>query len=159
MPIVEIISRACRDCYRCLCKCPTHAIALQEGHARIVAARCTGCGQCVSECSQHAIRLRDSAAEIANASQTESAGIRPPAALIARPQPTEAQLAEILDRIGMAKPEDELNCGACGYDRCRELAAAVFEGIAEVELCVPFLRRQAGRISLILQDSANALCW
>jgi hypothetical protein len=76
---------------------------------------------------------------------------------IARPQPTEAQLVEILGRIGVASREDELNCGACGYDRCRELAAAVFEGMAEVEMCMPFMRRQAHRISLILQFTANGV--
>jgi iron only hydrogenase large subunit-like protein len=76
---------------------------------------------------------------------------------IARPQPTEAQLAQVLGRIGVASREDELNCGACGYDRCRELAAAVFGGMAEVEMCMPFMRRQAHRISLILQFTANGV--
>jgi Na+-translocating ferredoxin:NAD+ oxidoreductase RNF subunit RnfB len=76
---------------------------------------------------------------------------------IARIQPTEAQVAEILGRIGVTSREDELNCGACGYDRCRELAAAVFEGMAEVEMCMPLLRRQAHRISLILQYTANGV--
>ncbi len=74
-----------------------------------------------------------------------------------RSQPTEAQLAEILGRIGVAGREDELNCGACGYDHCRELATAVFEGMAEVEMCMPFMRRQAHRISLILQYTANGV--
>ena len=74
-----------------------------------------------------------------------------------RSQPAEAQLAEILSRIGVGSREDELNCGACGYDRCRELATAVFEGMAEVEMCMPFMRRQAHRISLILQYTANGV--
>ena len=74
-----------------------------------------------------------------------------------RPQPTEAELAKILGRIGVANREDELNCGACGYDRCRELAAAVFDGMAKVEMCMPFMRRQAHRISLILQYTANGV--
>jgi Na+-translocating ferredoxin:NAD+ oxidoreductase RNF subunit RnfB len=76
---------------------------------------------------------------------------------ITRPLPTEAQLAKVLARIGVASREDELNCGACGYDRCRELAAAVFDGMAEVEMCMPFMRRQAHRISLILQYTANGV--
>jgi len=74
-----------------------------------------------------------------------------------RPQPTEAELAKVLGRIGVASREDELNCGACGYDRCRELAAAVFDGMAEVEMCMPFMRRQAHRISLILRYTANGV--
>ncbi len=74
-----------------------------------------------------------------------------------RPQPTEEELAKVLGRIGVASREDELNCGACGYDRCRELAAAVFNGMAEVEMCMPFMRRQAHRISLIMQYTANGV--
>jgi Na+-translocating ferredoxin:NAD+ oxidoreductase RNF subunit RnfB len=74
-----------------------------------------------------------------------------------RPQPTEAELVKVLGRIGVASREDELNCGACGYDRCRELAAAVFDGMAEVEMCMPFMRRQAHRISLIMQYTANGV--
>ncbi|MGD0999897.1 MAG: [Fe-Fe] hydrogenase large subunit C-terminal domain-containing protein [Candidatus Brocadiia bacterium] len=74
-----------------------------------------------------------------------------------RPQPTEEQIAKTLARIGVASREDELNCGACGYDRCRELAAAVFDGMAEVEMCMPFMRRQAHRISLIMQYTANGV--
>ena len=73
------------------------------------------------------------------------------------PQPSEPQILEILARIGVTDPEDELNCGACGYDRCREMALAVFQGMAEVEMCMPFMRRQAHRISLILQYTANGI--
>jgi PAS domain-containing protein len=71
--------------------------------------------------------------------------------------PNEAQIEEILGRMGVTSRADELNCGACGYDRCRELAAAIFEGMAEVEMCMPHLRRQANRISLILQYTANGV--
>ncbi len=71
--------------------------------------------------------------------------------------PPRSELAKILGRIGVASREDELNCGACGYDRCRELAAAVFDGMAEVEMCMPFMRRQAHRISLIMQYTANGV--
>lgn len=55
------------------------------------------------------------------------------------PYPTEEQIKEILAKIGKTKKEDELNCGACGYPTCRDKAVAVFQGIAEVEMCLPFL--------------------
>lgn len=55
------------------------------------------------------------------------------------PYPTEEQIKEILAKIGKTKKEDELNCGACGYPTCRDKAIAVFQGIAEVEMCLPFL--------------------
>lgn len=55
------------------------------------------------------------------------------------PQPTEEDIKKILARTGKYTPEDELNCGACGYPSCREKAIAVFQGIAEVEMCLPYL--------------------
>lgn len=53
--------------------------------------------------------------------------------------PTEEQIKEILAKFGKLKKEDELNCGACGYPTCRDKAVAVFHGIAEVEMCLPYL--------------------
>lgn len=55
------------------------------------------------------------------------------------PYPTEEQIKEILAKFGKLKREDELDCGACGYSTCREKAVAVFQGIAEVEMCLPYL--------------------
>ncbi len=52
-------------------------------------------------------------------------------------------MIEILARTDKHGPEDELNCGACGYETCRQKARAVFEGMAEVEMCLPYMRRQA----------------
>ena len=46
-------------------------------------------------------------------------------------------IVAILKRIGKTKPEDELNCGACGYDTCREHAVAIHLGLAEQEMCLP----------------------
>ncbi len=53
--------------------------------------------------------------------------------------PTEEDIQAILHEIKKDKPEDELNCGACGYRSCREKAIAVFQGIAENEMCLPFI--------------------
>ena len=55
------------------------------------------------------------------------------------PVPTEEEIKEILAKVNKTKPEDELNCGACGYSSCREKAVAVFQGIAELEMCLPYL--------------------
>lgn len=57
-----------------------------------------------------------------------------------RPQvPSESQIREILARTGKLRPADELNCRACGYRSCREKAIAVFNGIAELDMCLPHL--------------------
>jgi two-component system NtrC family sensor kinase len=49
------------------------------------------------------------------------------------------EIARILAMTGKLKPEDELNCGACGYTSCRQKAVAVWRGKAEVEMCLPYL--------------------
>jgi len=54
-------------------------------------------------------------------------------------QPDEGSIKDILTRIDKYNIEDELNCGACGYESCREKASAVYQGIAEVEMCIPYL--------------------
>ncbi len=51
----------------------------------------------------------------------------------------ESEIKRILALTGKLKPEDELNCRACGYSSCRDKAVAVYRGIAEVEMCLPYL--------------------
>jgi signal transduction histidine kinase len=53
------------------------------------------------------------------------------------PAPSREELDLILKRLGKFSPEDELNCGACGYETCREHAIAIFKGLAENEMCLP----------------------
>lgn len=61
--------------------------------------------------------------------------------------PTETQIQEILHRIFKYRKEDEINCGACGYNTCREKAIAVFNGLADPEFCMPYLKNKAESIS------------
>jgi len=63
------------------------------------------------------------------------------------PVPTEQQVIDILAMSDKFKPEDELNCSACGFDTCREKAAAVFQGKAEPQMCIPFMRKRAESLS------------
>ncbi len=58
---------------------------------------------------------------------------------------TEEQIQQILAHTGKQDPEQQLNCGACGYDSCREKAIAVALGMAEPEMCIPYMRRLAER--------------
>lgn len=55
------------------------------------------------------------------------------------------QILEALKKIGKHSIEDELNCGGCGYDTCRELAQALIEGEAETSMCVSYMRKIAMR--------------
>ncbi len=59
------------------------------------------------------------------------------------PEPGEEEIKAILDSIGKHKPADELNCGACGYKSCRDKAVAVYQGMAEREMCIPHMRNKA----------------
>lgn len=61
---------------------------------------------------------------------------------VPRSSPFEGEIRRVLRRLGKKKPEDELNCGACGYDTCREHAVAILEGLAEEEMCLPYTIEQ-----------------
>ncbi|MHB2153804.1 [Fe-Fe] hydrogenase large subunit C-terminal domain-containing protein [Calditrichota bacterium GD2] len=54
------------------------------------------------------------------------------------PLPTREEIESVLRRMGKEKPEDELDCGACGYETCREHAVAILKGLAESEMCLPY---------------------
>lgn len=75
-------------------------------------------------------------------------------------QPDENSIKKILFKIEKYTEEDELNCGACGYNSCREKAIAVYQGIAEVEMCIPYLLSQKSDCCLRLSeafDTVNSL--
>ncbi|MBD3290641.1 4Fe-4S dicluster domain-containing protein [candidate division KSB1 bacterium] len=56
--------------------------------------------------------------------------------------PDEEKIKDILAKMGKLKLEDELNCGACGYETCREHAVAIYKGLAESEMCLPYTIEQ-----------------
>jgi iron only hydrogenase large subunit-like protein len=56
-----------------------------------------------------------------------------------RPMPSEDKIKEILAETKKFTPKDELNCGACGYETCRQYAIAIAKEIAEKEMCLPYL--------------------
>lgn len=73
-------------------------------------------------------------------------------------EPSESEIAAIMRQMGKVKPSDELNCGSCGYDTCREKAIAVFQGKAEVSMCLPFLKDKAESFSdNIVNNTPNGL--
>ena len=54
------------------------------------------------------------------------------------PVPPEEEIRNVLERMGKEEPADELNCGACGYETCRDHAAAICRGFAEEQMCLPY---------------------
>ncbi len=74
------------------------------------------------------------------------------------PQPTEAEIASVLRQMGKFKPSDELNCGSCGYNSCRDKAIAVCNGKAEISMCLPYLKDKAESFSdTIVRNTPNGL--
>jgi PAS domain S-box-containing protein len=83
-------------------------------------------------------------------------------AFIARPVQrnivSEGELNEILESMGKYESSDELNCGGCGYNTCREKAQAVFEGMAEKNMCLPFMRGKAESVTnVIFENTPNII--
>lgn len=72
--------------------------------------------------------------------------------------PTEEEISKILARTGKFTKEDELNCGACGYPSCKEKAWAIFNGYADIEMCLPYMRERAEKLSdEIMNNSPNGI--
>ena len=73
-------------------------------------------------------------------------------------EPSEYEIMTVLRQMGKFKPSDELNCGTCGYNSCREKAIAVIQGKAEVSMCLPFLKDKAESFSdTIVKNTPNGL--
>ena len=73
-------------------------------------------------------------------------------------KPTDSEINDILRQMGKYKPSDELNCGSCGYDTCREKAVAIYQGKAEISMCLPFLKDKAESFSdNIVNNTPNGL--
>ena len=72
--------------------------------------------------------------------------------------PTEDEIVETLHQMGKHQPDDELNCGSCGYNTCREKAVAILQGKAEISMCMPYLKDKAENLSnTIARNTPNGL--
>ncbi|HBF34925.1 TPA: hypothetical protein DDW35_10230, partial [Candidatus Sumerlaeota bacterium] len=71
---------------------------------------------------------------------------------------SEEEIRLELEKTGKLDPENRLNCGACGYNTCREKAIAAIRGLAEAEMCLPYMRRLAeSRTDRIIDSSPNGI--
>ena len=72
--------------------------------------------------------------------------------------PGNIEIEAILKQMGKTKPEHELNCGSCGYNTCREKAIAVYQGKADLSMCLPFLKEKAESFSdNIIKNTQNGI--
>ena len=73
-------------------------------------------------------------------------------------EPSDYEINQILRQMGKFKPSQELNCGSCGYNTCREKAVAIYQGKAEISMCLPYLKDKAESFSdTIVKNTPNGL--
>ncbi|MBR5504751.1 MAG: 4Fe-4S binding protein [Clostridia bacterium] len=73
-------------------------------------------------------------------------------------KPSESEINAVLRQMGKFKPSDELNCGSCGYNTCRDKAIAICQGKAEISMCLPFLKDKAESFSdSIVKNTPNGI--
>ena len=72
--------------------------------------------------------------------------------------PSEEEIRAALRQMGKIWPADELDCGSCGYNSCREKAIAIIQGKAEPSMCLPYLKNKAENFSdTIVRNTPNGL--
>ena len=71
---------------------------------------------------------------------------------------TEKEIEDVLRRTGKLTKADELDCGACGYRTCREKAWAVVNGYADIDICLPYMRKRAESLAVdIVRNSPEGV--
>lgn len=51
---VRLDKDLCKGCINCIKRCPTEAIRVRKGKAKILSDRCIDCGECIRICPHHA---------------------------------------------------------------------------------------------------------
>ncbi|MBS4537750.1 4Fe-4S binding protein [Clostridium sp. D2Q-11] len=71
---------------------------------------------------------------------------------------SQEDIEKTLRDMGKNSKLDELNCGACGYDTCKDKARAIIEGMAEMNMCLPYMRSKAESLkNVIFEKSPNGI--
>lgn len=92
--------------------------------------------------------------------QPDSNDLRKHFSLIERENkmPSEYEINAALRQMGKMGKRDELNCGSCGYNTCREKAIAICQGKAEASMCLPYLQKKAeGFSDRIVNNTPNGI--
>ncbi|MEG2939703.1 MAG: (Fe-S)-binding protein, partial [Oscillospiraceae bacterium] len=72
--------------------------------------------------------------------------------------PTDSEINAILSKMVAATGGGLLNCGSCGYPTCRQKAIAIYQGKADMDMCLPYMRQRAESMSnVILEYTPNAV--
>ncbi|AIO18481.1 Iron hydrogenase 1 [Candidatus Izimaplasma bacterium HR1] len=77
---------------------------------------------------------------------------------VSKTEYSDSEIQSILHKTGKYTKEDELNCGACGYNTCRSKAEAVLNNMAEIEMCLPYMRMKNEAVSsVIIENTPNGI--
>jgi two-component system NtrC family sensor kinase len=76
---------------------------------------------------------------------------------VSMPEPKEKEIQAVLAKLGKTTPNRNLDCGACGFNTCREKAIAVVQGLADIEMCMHYLLSQSRRLYSRLEKSHEEL--
>jgi signal transduction histidine kinase/iron only hydrogenase large subunit-like protein len=71
--------------------------------------------------------------------------------------PSEDEIRHILRGMGKESEADELDCKACGYATCREHAIAIYRGLAETQMCLPYVIERFDQTVRQLSESNRQL--
>lgn len=72
---------------------------------------------------------------------------------VKRPKAREEEIKKILQSMGKFDTTDEMNCGVCGYNTCRDKAQAIYEGMAEPTMCLQYMRNKAESINYVVFEN------
>ncbi|MBQ1533761.1 MAG: PAS domain S-box protein, partial [Erysipelotrichaceae bacterium] len=73
-------------------------------------------------------------------------------------QPSEEEVEQMLIKMGKEDKADQLNCGCCGYDTCRDKAIAILKGYANIDMCLPLLMEKSQSLANnIVNNTPNGL--
>ncbi len=76
---------------------------------------------------------------------------------VAMPDPKDAEIRSVLAQLGKTYPDQNFDCGACGYDSCWNKAKAVVQGLAEMEMCPHYLLERLQGLYSKLEKSHGQL--
>ena len=62
---------------------------------------------------------------------------------VLRRNPTEDEIQAVLKKLGKDTKETAINCGCCGYSTCRQMAKAICRDMAQLDMCLPYVREKA----------------
>lgn len=72
---------------------------------------------------------------------------------VLRRMPSEDEIQAVLKKLGKDTRATTLNCGCCGYATCRKMAIAICRDMAQMDMCLPYLREKAESHSREIIDS------